>query len=85
MLKIIDQVLFDKNDQPLKRLNCPKNMAARKLVIQRSIAPNCEGCSHTVLNTDYLSDEQIVDAVTRDPDVCLVIRKSNQRFEFQDE
>ena len=42
----------------------------------------CSTCDKNLLNTDNVSEEELIDTLTKDKDTCLVINRLNPMFNF---
>jgi len=42
----------------------------------------CSACDKNLLNTDYVSEEELVETLIKDKDTCLVINRLNPMFNF---
>ena len=84
MLYIKGNTLETSEGQYLKTIHCPKKVAMNELETQSDSANyTCTQCEKTLLNTDYLSETQVIDAVNVDPDVCLTINMLNPIFQWR--
>lgn len=76
----IHRILRDTEGQILKKVRCPKLKSWSTLAENSNAqAPkrHCDSCDKSVIDTAYLSYDEIVEAVKHDPQVCFRIR-SNQ-------
>ena len=42
----------------------------------------CSACDKNLLNTDHVSEIELIDTLTTDKDTCLVINRQNPIFNF---
>lgn len=76
----IHRILRDAEGQILKKVHCPKRKSWSTLTSDtdaQTLKRHCDSCDKSVVDTAYLSYDEIVEAVKHDPQVCFRIR-SNQ-------
>ena len=79
--------LYTDQNVLIKQLHCPHDMRWQSLeVIPGQPDRRCGICQSTVIATDHLSDEQVLQQVVGQPDTCLQLRigQANIRIISQD-
>ena len=69
----IRKEVFTNNDEFVKKMDCPYNMNWDNLEITSSTNRNCNNCDQTIIDTSYISDNEILKMVTQNPKTCLRI------------
>jgi hypothetical protein len=67
---ITKEVYTDK-DEFVKQLSCPYKMNWNDLEVTKSALRKCSKCDHFIINTEYLTDTEILSIVTQNRDTCL--------------
>ena len=80
-LKIRNNDIYDQNDNWLKTISCPKKIAPGDLDKGAKGNFTCKICEKTIHNTDFMTEQQIVDLLVQDPDSCLSINLLNPIFQ----
>lgn len=83
MLKLIGNDIRDADGHFLKTLSCPKNASQDDLVEPRMRASECIYCDRIVVNTDFLSEAEIVSLLKSKPETCLQINRLNPVFSIE--
>ena len=83
MLKIKNNVIYNKKGRRIKEICCPLPSSERELQRVSEQTLFCKGCSKEVVDTKFLSAEGIEDIIERDQAVCLKISKRNPIFSFE--
>ena len=65
--------LFTDSGQFLKVLECPENQNWHDLNIKADGSRPCDTCSRNVYDTSQLTDQQVLEMVNKDPDICLAV------------
>ena len=83
MLVVRDSKIFTEAGQHLKTIHCPKKMAAATLERVDYKTLHCRGCKDVVIDTDYLTEAEVVAHIAANADVCLKISRFNPDFRFE--
>ena len=65
--------IYTDKDEFVKRMNCPFKMIWDNLEATKSTLRKCENCDHLIVDTEGLSDDELVKIVRQNPDTCLKI------------
>lgn len=79
-MNIINQTLFASDGKKLKEISCPRRVESSQLPRSHDGNYACNYCDRTVINTDLLSEFELVEAIQEDPTVCLYINLVNPLF-----
>ena len=80
VLTIRDHVIYDRDGVALKRIQCPRTAETSDLSIGQGDDFECRFCSEEVVNTDVLSEDDIVSLLRAAPNTCLYINLANPIF-----
>ena len=83
MLVVRDSKIFTEAGQYLKTIHCPKKVSAAALERVDYKTLHCQGCKETVIDTDYLTQAEVVAHIAENADVCLKISRFNPDFRFE--
>ena len=83
MLVVRDNKIFTVDGQYLKTIHCPKKVYAATLERVDYKTLHCQGCKETVVDTDYLTEAEVVAHIAANADVCLKISRFNPDFRFE--
>jgi len=82
-LNISSGELFTDDGVFLKRLHCSKSQKWKDLATSHSPTGRfCDFCSRQVVDTDNLSDTDVIDIVQKDPSTCLSLKLSQNNIEI---
>lgn len=84
-LKIRNRCLYTDDGTFLKEIMCPKKISENQLSGSYDEHFYCAACNETVLNTDTLSESEIVHALKNSPSLCLYINLFNPTFQVDDD
>jgi len=73
------EVYTDKGEF-IKQLNCPYKMNWDKLEGTNSEMRKCSNCDHFIINTAYLTDQELLKMVKQNPEVCLKINLNQENL-----
>lgn len=82
----IHSTLRDINGRVLKKLGCPKLKSWDSLAVSSDtgmMKRHCDSCEKSVIDTAFLTYEEVVDAVKQDPDVCFRVRLEQDNIEIR--
>ena len=82
MLNIIDKKIFTKEGVYLKSINCPKKVTLKDLRTDKDKSLYCKNCEKSILDTEYMSEEKLIEILKKDKDTCLKISRLNPMFRF---
>jgi len=74
--------VYTDNDVFIKRMNCPYKMNWDKLERTNSTFRKCSNCDHLIVDTEFLSDNQLLNMVKQNPDTCLKIDLNQQNIKI---
>ena len=80
MLTIQNNQIIDAQGNALKRLSCPRRILDTDLKSPHALNSRCTHCDRDVINTDYLTEDQIIALLKEDPTTCLKINRFNPIF-----
>jgi hypothetical protein len=82
LLTVKDSNIYSDKGVFLKTIHCPKKVSYSSLIRKTDKHMLCSTCYKNLLDTDNVSENELVDALTRDKDTCLVINRLNPMFNF---
>jgi len=85
MLTIKNNQVIDASGSTLKTLSCPRRISDADLENPRHAESRCTHCDRDVINTDYLTEAQIIARLKEDPTTCLKINRFNPIFRVIDQ
>ena len=85
MIKIKGNKILDSDNKIIKVLACPFESSDVILSNELEITRKCENCNRIVYDTDYMSEESIVDLLARNPNACIKINTFNPIFVIEEE
>ena len=83
MLVVRDSKIFTEAGQYLKTIHCPKKVSATALERVNYKTLHCLGCKDVVIDTDYLTEAEVVAHIAANADVCLKISRFNPDFRIE--
>ena len=83
MLVVRDNRIFTEGGQYLKTILCPKKVSATALERVDYKTLHCQGCKDVVIDTDYLTEAEVVAHIAANAEVCLKISRFNPDFRFE--
>lgn len=57
----------------IKQMNCPYSMNWDDLEKSTDSSRKCVTCNHSIIDTEFLSDDELLKMVKRNPETCLQI------------
>jgi len=66
----------------IKALSCHLNVRLNQLQVEPDGHRRCDMCDHRVLDTELVSESQLVEQVASDPRVCLIVRRGQRNIEI---
>ena len=82
MLKIIDKKIFAQEGECLKTIQCPKKISASDLEQKDEQTLYCNNCEKYIIDTQYISEKELVNILKKNKDTCLKISRLNPMFRF---
>ena len=68
----ITQELFTKDNKFIKKMFCPYKMRwANMKSIDNSTSGTCSKCNQSIIDTQFLTDDEILDLTKQNPQTCL--------------
>lgn len=83
VLRISGNVLLSEDGQRLKEISCPRRMSLSALTVRVDRNFECENCTKLVVNTDFLTEDEVVELLQAAPDSCLYINLMNPIFKVE--
>ena len=83
MLVVRDNKIYTEDGQHLKTIHCPKKVSATALERVDYKTLHCLGCKDVVIDTDYLTEAEVVAKIAENADICLKISRFNPDFRFE--
>ena len=65
--------IYTDKDEFLKTMNCPYKMSWDNLEATNSTLRKCENCDHLIVDSEGLTDEDLLKIVIQNPNTCLKI------------
>ena len=65
--------LYTDKDEFIKTMNCPYKMSWDNLEAINSTLRKCTNCDHLIVDTEVLTDGELLKMVRQNPDTCLKI------------
>jgi len=81
MIKIQKNRLLKEEGKVIKTLSCPLRISNADLDRPQAPESQCLRCNRKVVNTDWLSELQLVALLEEDPSTCLKINRYNPIFQ----
>lgn len=69
----ITKNIYSDKDEFIKRMNCPYKMSWDNLENVNSTMRKCANCDHLIVDTEVLTDQELMKMVSQNPDTCLKI------------
>jgi hypothetical protein len=69
----ITRTIYTDNGELIKKMNCPYKVHWDNLEINNSKVRMCNKCDREIINTEYISDDELLDMIKNNPDTCLKI------------
>ncbi len=83
MLTIKDKNIYTEKGVFLKTISCPKKISYSSLIRKTDKHMLCSSCKRNIIDTDNISEEELIDILTKDKDTCLVINRLNPMFDCE--
>lgn len=82
MLNIIDKKIFTEEGKYLKTIECPNKISASDLEQKDKQTLYCDNCEKDIIDTQYISEKELVNILKKNKDTCLKISRLNPMFRF---
>ena len=82
MLNIIDNNIYTEKGELLKKIDCPKKVSIKDLRKDKDKSLYCKNCEKNILDTEYMSKENLINILKKDKNTCLKISRLNPMFRF---
>ena len=82
MLNIIDKKIFTQEGKYLKTIECPKKILASDLEQKDTQTLYCNNCEKDIIDTQYISEIELINILTKNKETCLKISRLNPMFRF---
>ena len=69
----ITKELYASSGQLIKKMKCPYNVNWDNLEVTNIASRKCSVCEHSITDTQFLSDDELLQLVNKQPDTCLKI------------
>ena len=69
----ITKEVYTNNGEFIKKMDCPYKINWDDLEATNSTSRKCSTCDHLIIDTQYLSDDELLKMVTQNPNTCLKI------------
>ena len=76
--------MYSANGRMIKDISCPKRVQKSDFKDVTKPVLNCTECNQNIINTDFLSEGDIVDLLKDNVDTCLSINLMNPIFKRMD-
>ena len=73
--------LYSPTGKLLKTLSCPRKVQDEDLERSANELLTCTACSKSVVDTDYMLEEELIELLEIEPDTCLRINLANPLFQ----
>lgn len=78
----ITKEVYTDNGEYVKKMNCPYKMTWEKLETINSTMRKCVNCDHLIVDTAYLTDDNLLDIIQNNPQTCLKIDLNQQNIQI---
>ena len=72
--------LFTDSGVPIKKVHCPFSVSSSDLRDSEDLKLSCDRCSHQIVDTESLTDEEVVELLQENPNTCLKINLNDKRI-----
>jgi hypothetical protein len=83
MLIVRGKKIYSAEGNLLKIINCPANISPQNLERKSLMKLECKVCNKNVIDTDYISEPEIVIQIKSNSEICLRIDRLNPSFRFE--
>jgi hypothetical protein len=82
LLTVKDSNIYSDKGVLLKTISCPKKVSLSSLIRKTDKQLLCSSCQKNLIDTNNVSEKELVDILTKDKDTCLAINRLNPMFNF---
>jgi hypothetical protein len=82
MLNIANKKMFTQKGEYLKTIECPKKISASDLEQKNEQTLYCNNCEKDIIDTQYISEKELVNILRDNKETCLKISRLNPMFRF---
>ena len=82
MLNIVGKKIFNQEGEYLKTIECPKKISSIDLEIKDEQTLYCNNCKKDIIDTQYISEKELIKILKKNKDTCLKISRLNPMFRF---
>ena len=82
MLNIVGKKIFNQEGEYLKTIECPKKISSIDLEIKDEQTLYCNNCKKDIIDTQYISEKELIKILKKNKDTCLKISRRNPMFRF---
>lgn len=83
-LRIKNNAIYSPDGEKLKDIYCPRKVDQADLKNRSDGHFDCGNCNQVIMNTDFISEKQLIDLLQQAPETCLLINLENPLFEVLD-
>lgn len=80
-LRVENDAIYSSDGKKLKEIYCPRKVSRAELEKRNDGHFNCGSCERHIVNTDFVSEEQLVSLLKTAPETCIYINLANPIFE----
>jgi len=78
----ITKQVYTNNGEFIKKMNCPYKINWDTLEATSTTSRKCSNCDHLIIDTEYMSDDELLHLVTQNPDTCLKLDLNQQNLQI---
>lgn len=82
-LVIRGRTIYSSNGLALKEIHCPRKVSKAALSKEEETGFQCIHCSERVVDTDYMTEDELVALLEKEPETCLFINLANPLFKVE--
>jgi hypothetical protein len=78
----LTKILYTENGELIKRLFCPYKIYWTNLETSNSKARSCSECDRQIIDTDELTDNELLGIIRQNPDTCIKIDLNQENIQI---
>lgn len=82
-LIIRDRIIYTSDGIALKEIYCPRKVVENDLSEGSDGEFQCHQCAKIVVNTDYMTEDELVWLLRKEPEKCLFVNLANPVFKVE--
>jgi hypothetical protein len=82
-LVISGRTIYNGDGRALKEIHCPKKVERAHLAQGSDRDFECHHCAEKVVNTDFMTEGELIALLEKEPSTCLFINLANPLFKVQ--